>query len=347
MNTIYFRVDGNEIIATGHVMRCLSVAKQVQALGGMVRFVLADGRPQELIEEQGFSCDILNSVWDDLNQETKDMISYIKREQVKVLFVDSYYVTEGYLQQIARYTKIVYMDDLQQFVYPVHTIVNYGLWIGNDYELEEYKRKNLEPVFLLGTRYVPLREEFRGVKARICPQVQKVLITTGGTDRLHVTLRLLEAVLNDSELCRLEYHVIVGCFNEDKNELYKIASENTNICIHEKAKNMSEWMRQCDIAVSAAGTTLYELAACGTPTICLEVADNQHGAVRWQENGYMAYAGNAAYDINTCIENSLNILIQYKKDYNIRCEYSKKMQSLVDGMGAERIAMYLLLLLTS
>ena len=29
---VYMRVDGNEIIATGHVMRCLPIAEQIRLL---------------------------------------------------------------------------------------------------------------------------------------------------------------------------------------------------------------------------------------------------------------------------------------------------------------------------
>ncbi|MCR5796546.1 MAG: hypothetical protein K6G63_01315 [Eubacterium sp.] len=34
-------------------------------------------------------------------------------------------------------------------------------------------------------------------------------------------------------------------------------------------------MQKCDIAISAAGSTLYELCACGVPTITYTTADNQ------------------------------------------------------------------------
>lgn len=42
-----------------------------------------------------------------------------------------------------------------------------------------------------------------------------------------------------------------------------------------ECKKMSELMQQCDMAVSAAGSTLYELCACGMPTITYVLADNQ------------------------------------------------------------------------
>lgn len=342
MKTVYFRVDGNEIIATGHIMRCLSIAKKIQLLGGKVQFILADNSPEELIRQHGFECIILKSIWNDLEQETGQMVSLIKRRRAKVLFVDSYYVTEYYLQTLSQYTKVVYLDDLKRFIYPVHTIINYGLWEKNEYEIEIYRKNGLSTKFLLGPQYIPLREEFNKVLVNIRPLVKSVLITTGGTDQLHVARKLLDAVVGNLELDNIEYHVIVGCFNKDREELYKIKQNNTNVHIHENVRNMSYWMEQCDVAVSAAGTTLYELAACGIPTVCVEVADNQRGADKWQKEGYMLYAGNVADNMKVCIENVVKDIVRYKNNLELRNNYSKKMQQLVDGGGAERIARYLL-----
>lgn len=341
MKTIFFRVDGNEIIATGHVMRCISIAKQAVRYHCQVIFVTADDKMHSLIEQQGFVCNSLHSKWNDLESETEQMLSYIDQNKVKLLFVDTYYVTEAYLQALSDHTRVVYLDDLNRFVYPVHTVVNYGIWSMQLYDKERYKKQQLETNFLLGARYIPLREEFENVKYQVHSAVKKVLVTTGGTDQLHVSEKLLEAVMQERDLNGLEYHVIVGCFNKNKDKLYQIAEKYKSVCLHENVTNMAWWMQQCDVAISASGTTLYELAACGIPTICLEVADNQRGAVKWQEDKYMLYAGNVFEEPDRTIEQCLRHLRNYVFDYELRCEYSARMQALIDGKGAGRIAKYL------
>lgn len=342
MKTVYFRVDGNDLIASGHVMRCLAIAKQIRNLEAQVQFIVADDKSVTLIEQMGFSYDILDSFWNNLDQETEKMIAYIKRNSVKVLFIDSYYVSNGYLEKLSQYTKVIYLDDLNRFVYPVHTIINYGMWFKSDYCVQAYRKKGLNTEFMLGAKYVPLREEFETGHVSINKNVNRVLITTGGTDQLHVARKLLEVVMDNRSLCDLEYHVISGCFNKDKKVLYKMSCDNSQIHIHESVRNMAWWMQQSDVAVSASGTTLYEFAACGTPTVCLEVAENQQGADKWEKNKYMYYAGNAATDIDTCIDKCVDCLIKYKNSYELRYEYSERMKQLVDGKGAGRIAQYLL-----
>jgi spore coat polysaccharide biosynthesis predicted glycosyltransferase SpsG len=51
--------------------------------------------------------------------------------------------------------------------------------------------------------------------------------------------------------------------------------KNRNVVLHENVSKMSEIMLRSDISISAGGSTLYELCACGTPTLGMVIADNQ------------------------------------------------------------------------
>lgn len=347
--TIYIRVDGNEIIATGHVMRCLSIAVQLKKMGCSVVFLTADNKPEELIKSRGFSIDVLHTVWDQMDDETEILCRYLNERNVRVLMIDSYQVTHNYLDALSRVTKVVYIDDLNRFPYPVHTVINYSVWARE----EDYARiyQNPLPRFLIGGSYIPLREEFTYIKRTINPDVNNILITMGGTDSYNVIGKILykifhQTISSDNEcnqtLPSLEYHVIVGIFNQNKEELYALAKQYPNIHLHENVSNMSDYMRQCDIAISAGGSTLYELCACGTPTIVMEIADNQNGAKTWQDHDYMLYAGNIAKNEETCLAACLSHLNAYINNYQLRRSFSERVQNLVDGKGAERIAEYLL-----
>ena len=343
MKQIYIRVDGNEIIATGHVMRCLSIAEQLRKLGIEVIFVVADDRPCELIERQGFRVDVLHTVWDDLDVEIETFTQYLVQKQVNILLLDTYYVTEKYLEQISNYTKVVYIDDLQKFLYPVHALIHYSAFADKQEYIAPYENIGRSVDFLIGGYYAPLRDEFALQPFVVSQEVKKVLITTGGTDQLNVAGNLLEELLGDDICSTLEYHVIVGCFNKNREYLYKLQKQYANVHLHENVTNMSEWMRNCDMAITAAGTTTYELCACGIPSVCLEIADNQEGAVRWEEEGYMRYAGNAYKDMEACVKKCKEVLHLYQNAYEERKEWSGRMQTLIDGYGAKRIAEYIVL----
>jgi len=339
---IHIRVDGNEIIATGHVMRCLSIAEQLRKLNMEVKFIVADARPMEMIEGRGFSVDVLDSTWNDLDLELDRIKEYIQQNQVEILLMDSYYVTKDYLQNLSQCTKIIYVDDLCAFDYPVHTIVNYNVFDDVENYYKKYKERVVTiPKLLIGGEYVPLREEFSYQPFNVKRKVRRVLITTGGTDQLNVAGNILEQVIQHGVCMELEYHVIVGCFNQNKEKLYDLSICHSNFFLHENVTNMSEWIRSCDVAISAGGTTLYELCACGIPTICLEIAANQEGAIEWENKDYMIYAGNACKDMDSCVQRCIEGIQQYVQDWELRKKRSHKMQELIDGNGAKRIAEYI------
>lgn len=337
-NEVYIRVDGNEIIASGHVMRCLSIAERLRDKGCEVIFVLADVAPKEIIVEKGFKTYILNSVWNDLNQEIDIFCKYLSDNKVETLILDTYFVTPEYLKEISKYVKVVYIDDLKKFPYEVDTIIHYSPFGKVEEYTKLYYGFDVLPKIFCGSKYIPLRYEFEHKEYDVKENVTKVLITTGGTDQLNVAGKLLERVLSNVDLKMLEYHVIVGCFNKNKDNLNKIVEKSRNVFLHENVNNISKWMRECDVAVSAGGTTLYELCSCGIPTICLEIADNQNGAIVWQQEDYMEYAGNAYKDMDLCMLNCESSLLKYMNNYELRMKRSQKEQNLVDGNGAIRIA---------
>lgn len=338
---MYIRVDGNEIIATGHVMRCLSIADQLRGLGMEAVFLLADDRPEALIRSRGFAVEVLGTVWNDLDRETEVLCAFLKENRVQALLLDSYFVTYDYLRKLSNHTKVVYIDDLYRFAYPVHTLINYSVFCDRGRYEELYAKEKAEMHLLTGGDYIPLREEFVYQPYKVRQKVEKVLVTTGGTDLLNVAGSLLDAVLRDESLRKLEYHVIAGCFHNRKEQLYELAAIYHNIKVYENVTNMAERMRDCDVAVSASGSTLYELCACGVPAICLEIAQNQQGAVSWEKNGCMRYAGNAELDLEGCVKSCVDGILWYQEHYGERCRMSQRMQALVDGQGAGRIAEYL------
>ena len=96
-------------------------------------------------------------------------------------------------------------------------------------------------------------------------------------------------------------------------------------------------MMNADIAISAGGTTLYELCACGTPTISYTFVDNQiDNAKQFDEDGLIRYAGDVR---DGDIVKSINsILKKMKDDYKLRKDMSHRMQLCVDGRGTMRVA---------
>ena len=99
-------------------------------------------------------------------------------------------------------------------------------------------------------------------------------------------------------------------------------------------------MLESDIAISACGQTLNELASVGVPTIGICIAENQLGNIKgWEQIGFLEYAG--WNKENSCIKKIKNLL-KYLEDTKVRENKSKIGRKFIDGKGEKRIARYLL-----
>ena len=87
---IGFRVDANEQIATGHLMRCMAIAKGFQRRGEEVVFFLAEEKETERLKAQNLPYVVLHSQWNDLAQELLVLKKELKEHGVTRLIVDSY-----------------------------------------------------------------------------------------------------------------------------------------------------------------------------------------------------------------------------------------------------------------
>mgnify|MGYP000362068493 FL=1 len=328
---IYIRADMNEQIATGHIMRCLSIADALRGLGEPVRFILADEQAVSLLKQRGYDAIVLHTQWNCMEEELSVLSQVIRNEHIDKLLIDSYQVTQRYLAELSKLVTTFYIDDLNLFEYPVDAVICYA----NYWKKFQYKINDKRTTYLLGMKYVPLKQAFWNCEAKIISEkADNLLILTGGSDPFNVTEQILDSI-DTYQFQTID--VICGIYNTNYNKFVKKYENNKNIKFHQAVNNIEQYMKNADIAISAGGTTLYELCAIGTPAISFSFADNQLDNVRqFQEDGLIDYAGDARMDDIAGTSNQY--LTRYRNDFELRKEKSEKMQKMVDGKGAERIA---------
>lgn len=332
---IGIRVDGNSKIGTGHVMRCLAIANELNKIHVPFVFILADEQPQPLMEHVGYKTVILHSLYDSMMDEIPVLKKIIQEYTIELLLLDTYQATSEYFVEIQKMVKIAYMDDLFQHTKDADIIINYNLY-GTQMG---YVQSNH---MLLGTNFVPLREEFQ--KIIYIPEkiVRNVLISTGGSDQFFIAGQLLECLETHKHAKELAFHVVSGKLNPHRAMLEKIAETYGNVMIHQGVEKMSELMKLCDLAISAGGSTMYELCAVGVPIICFSYADNQELLVEHFVRGqYAFYGGNYLEGKDLFLEKIEQTFWRAIDDYEMRKQMSEHCKALVDGYGAMKIAVSL------
>lgn len=207
MTRIYFRTDGNSEIATGHLMRCLSIARVCAQKGGAVTFVVSDEESLSLLQErfavpQEFTVRCLHTDYRKPASEIPRLLSCLEEHPDAVtphpdqsgkpwLFLDSYYVTSAYFQALHDRFRVAYLDDLRSFDCPVDLLINYD----TEEDCAFYADAACK---LLGPQYTPLREQFRAVPYEVRPTAGHVLLSTGGTDPYGAAESLLGILFSES-----------------------------------------------------------------------------------------------------------------------------------------------------
>lgn len=358
MKTLCIRVDGNETIATGHLVRCLSIARAFRSFNNIniisqnkVIFIVSDEISQKLLCERfelsdEFDILVLGTSYNALENEVSALIDCIRETDCDALLIDSYFVTEQYFRSLHESLSdsrcvLAYLDDLAALSnYDVDVIINYGV----SHRPAQYKEI---PSILIGAAFTPLREQFAHPVVSDGNISGNIFISSGGTDEFNMSLSLINGIRACKELTSMEipfnFHVLTGRLNLHYQELISLSEADPSVHIYEGVSDVASIMKKCDAAVSAAGTTLNELCALGIPTVSYIIAANQrNGAAEYDALGIISCAGDVTESPSkkdAVIDNILNKLIDiYSFSKEERLSRSDAMQAHIDGRGAYRIA---------
>lgn len=150
-----------------------------------------------------------------------------------------------------------------------------------------------------------------------------------------MTEKILDILLSEERFSGLRYHVIVGGGFEKDIWTDPGLSDDGQVLLYDRPSDMCGIMSGCDLAVSAGGSTLYELAACGIPTVAFAYADNQLLHIRALERqGLLRYIG---YHDRLDGQKLIGHILYLMGHPDIRKKISAEQRALVDGKGCDRI----------
>ncbi len=245
-------------------------------------------------------------------------------DNIKII-IDSYLLNSKILRSISnKFKNIIIIDDYNRMNYGnVKLIINPNIY---------FSRINYSNQFVNvfgGSEYVILRKLFTEL-SQYKPKnnkILKILLTLGGSDYRNITATLIEIILKNTE-----HHLVVI---STSSNIKTITCNRLTVLDYLKENEMYAEMVNCDIAVSACGQTLHELASIGVPTIGIKIDFDQDYNQEFYYNEQILQSL-ISWDDKDLKKKILLDIYKYEY-YQTRIEISKKSQNLIGKNGPKNI----------
>ena len=350
--TVIFRADGNRDIGSGHIMRCSSIASALDSLGARAIFAVSDDASASMARVQGLDARVLGGEARCLGADDAARLADLARaEGATAILIDTYAVTDAFFTALRtalarRFAppcpappRICLIDDAFTFadgattrpvVRDVDVVVNYSL----DFSVCDYVTfTEAGGTALVGPSFAPLRPEFASAGFEVGDEVRRVLVTCGSTNPARVLEKMAQTVLRTLPDAHLD--VVVGMNATFAGD----ACRTSRVTLHDNPSHMASLMSAADLAVSAAGTTVYELIAVGTPSIVFPLVDNQRRNAREFAQAGLGMALRGPDDLGEPLACALRSLACGEEGLRRRATFSGAMREISGGgTGALRVA---------
>lgn len=350
MRSFIFRVDSSVQIGSGHLIRCLTLAKKLEETGE-VFFISRDlpGNLNYLVKEKGYKLFTLPCEMNDENlsgyekwltvslitdaMETKELLM---QNGAGSLIIDHYAIDAEWEKMMRAYVrKIIVIDDLANRSHDCDILIDQNFYC--DFETRYVGLVPAKCKLLLGPRYAILREEFQQARESMRIRdgiIRNILVFFGGSDKDNVTMKALLAIRNVNRP-DITVDVVVGASNPHQEGIKNFCDENANMRFHCQISYMAKLMHAADLAIGAGGTTTWERCFLGLPAIVIAIAENQ---VQISEDcaslGILQYAGKYDHVTIDKINDLIKIFLQ-QPQYALRLQ--KKGIELCNGTNINSI----------
>jgi UDP-2,4-diacetamido-2,4,6-trideoxy-beta-L-altropyranose hydrolase len=309
---VILRCDSSYKIGSGHLLRCIRLAKYLRYSGFLCCFVCKDleGNFSDLIFNEGFEKTVIKENCNEI-KEIANIIDLVSPEWI---ILDSYDIHADWESLVKkRGCKLFVFDDTHR----KHTTT--ALFDNNLYSIipQNYLDSTYEKVFL-GPKFTLLAPSFFNLKpeSNLKDSVSCVMVFFGGSDISNQTSRFIELFAKESKFKDLKFNVIVGMSNPHLLQIKQLMANRSNFELHIQIADIEKLLKVTDLYIGSGGTITWERAYFGIPAICLTVAENQESIARnLNEAGVHIYMGPAELVNDSDIIQTTSHLI---KDFKLR-----------------------------
>lgn len=360
MIRILFRCDASLSIGSGHVIRCRTLARELQQLGAEILF-LCRRQPGDLIAllEKDFRvlplpeqtltvCDGLRdrdlySAWlgCSQSQDADDCLMALSSGgvgNIDWLVVDHYGLDSIWhshvLKSFAGSTnfKTLVIDDLADRPHQADLLLDQNFFS----TAMDDRYRDLIPsgcIQLLGPHYALLGPEYPQFRTLVPvrKELKRVLVFFGGADSDNLTGRALQA-LTDPALAHLSVDVVLGHQSLHRQVVQELVDQRQFTTLHSSLPTLAALIARADLAIGGGGATTWERACLRLPSLVVAVAANQLPfAQALADVGHHYLFGQSA---NVTVEYIRSVLLSLLDKFPP--EFSTSY--VTDGFGASRVA---------
>ncbi|MCC5827204.1 UDP-2,4-diacetamido-2,4,6-trideoxy-beta-L-altropyranose hydrolase [Alkalimonas sp.] len=342
---ICIRTDSSNRIGSGHMMRCLTLAKALRQQGADVHFFCRPhpGHSILLVEHAGFQVTVLplHSASNQLSgyqewlgcTEAEDAIDCLRQLHAPVdwLIVDHYGLAANFCHAMrTSCQRILVIDDLANRHHDCDLLLDQNLV--PDY-LQRYDSL-LAPKTprLLGPAYALLRDEFYQNET-VKREPGRLLVFFGGSDPFGLTRKAIEAI-RQLELTPLHADIVIGQSHPEHDQLQQLCDSSSRLQLHVQCSTMATLMRQAQLMLGAGGSTHWERCITALPGLIVTVADNQIATTEYlHTSGACHWLGAAEQQTIAGFKSALHDWLQQSEQLELM---GRRAASLVPLSGGPR-----------
>lgn len=271
--------DGGRSAGMGHVFQSLSLARALGSSAHIQYFTQSDAAVMAIIQEGGYP--VLRV------QDDAQLLASLQRERPDVVILDKLDVNEQLAAAIRGTTdaRLAIFTNLSGASRYAHVVVlprapSLKSEPSRRFENLAYRDGRTGSCFFYGPQFWVLRPEFHAYRLLAKPpprEVRHIAVAFGGSDPTDLTCRVLGELLGAPMFSRVD--VILGSHYGGLPRIEALLKERAPagpmVQLHRNARNVGELLYGADLAITAAGMTMFEALCVGTPVIVIPQDDLQ------------------------------------------------------------------------
>lgn len=334
---IGFRVDADNVIGTGHLMEVISIIKRLRKKIIFEPIIITHKNYFTIEKLKTFSLGNIACIASKISEEeeAEKILAILRKVNCEYLVLDLLGRSNKFYSCLRENLKSIFviLDNSEQRKIPATVVINFSI----TQNLGFYKEAGNN--YFIGPKYAVLDDDITRKKS-ICirHKVKAIFVTQGGADPCGLTAKIIRSLLNLK--LKQEINVIVGGAltpNHLKElEYLKLnLADNYHFYNNIHPGDMLGIMERSDLALTAPGNTLYELAYFGIPALVIsQHRQHQEVAGIFEKRGAVIDLGIGDVVPEESIAKAVNNIIY---DKNKRAYLSKNCKKIVDGKGTNRV----------